>query len=278
MIYAIGYREIIKERQNHFTIKKHITKEEYENHITMLGEAKKINAMTNVFRLFERNGNEYLTYVAHIDEHLKSSGADRVYLEANRLLINYLSSLSMFIDYGERYSKKHFGKQKMEEFQSKTHDFYDNHVSYRFMALMRNYALHYGFPLSVIKESLLGRTGIFASKQTLLGFSGWKHVRKDIEKMPELILIDPHVEISMMFIKHLYESYIYDMAPTVIKGIEYLNDMTKNNNGKIPLLAKFKDVEELKKGNISVIYIDPKTYIDALEVIKSHPSINIIEK
>lgn len=277
MIYAIGYREFIKEGQHQFIIEKHISKEEYEKHMTMLSEVKKINSMTNVYQLFQRNGNEFLAYASQIKEHLKSD-KDQIHLEANRLLINYLSSLSMFIDYGERYNKKHFGKQKLKEFESKTHDFYDNHVSYRFMALMRNYALHYGFPLSKIKKSILEPSGIFASKQTLLGFKSWKHAREDIEKMPESILIDPHVEISMIFIKHLYESYIYDMTPTVIKGLEYLNDMVKNNGGKIPLLATFKDIEELKKGNISVSYIEPDTYIKVLEIIKSHPSINIIEK
>jgi len=278
MIYAIGYREFIKKGHHQVTIEKHITKEEYENHTTMLGEAQKINSMTDVYKLFERNGNEFLTYTSKIKEHLKSSDSGQIHLEANRLLINYLSALSMFIDYGERYNKKHFGKQKLKEFESKTHDFYDNHVSYRFMALMRNYALHYGFPLSEIKKSLLESSGIFASKKVLLDFKGWKHVKEDIEKMPESILIDPHVKISMMFIKHLYDSYIYDMAPTVIKGIEYLNNMIKDNHGKIPLLATFKNKEEFMKGNISVSYIDPETYLDALQIIKNHPSINITDE
>ncbi|TWI57059.1 hypothetical protein [Halalkalibacter nanhaiisediminis] len=277
MIYAIGYREVIKEGQHQFIIEKHITKEEYEEIQSMLGEAKKINSMTHVYQLFERNGNEFLAYISKVNEILNSDN-EQIYLEANRLLINYLSSLSMFIDYGERYNQKHFGKQKLKEFESKTHDFYDNHVSYRFMALMRNYALHYGFPLTNIRRSLVNQNGVFASKRTLLGFKSWKHAREDIEIMPELIRIEPHVEISMLFIKHLYDSYLYDLTPVLIKGLEYLNALIKRNGGKVPLLATFKDIEELKKGNISVDLIEPNTYIKVLEIIKSHPSINIIEK
>ncbi|WP_437831458.1 hypothetical protein ACQRXC_07930 [Niallia taxi] len=278
MIYAIGYREYTQEKGHTFNIQNHITKEEYDTHLAELSEAKKMEALTNVFNLFDRNGNEFLKYSVKIKEQIsidKDIDNDQIYLESNRLLINYLSSLSMFIDYGEKYNKKHFGKQKLKEFESKTHDFYDNHVSYRFMAIMRNYALHYGFPLSNITKHINGPTGIFASKENLLEFKSWKHVREDIEKMPNLISLDIHVEISMLFIQHLYESYVYDIAPTVLKGIEYLNNMIQENSGNLPFLSTFKNQEEFKKGNISIKIIDPVPYKNALDIIQNHPSINI---
>lgn len=278
MIYAIGYREYTKERIHNFIIKEHITKEEYDTHLKELSEAKKMDALTNVFNLFESNGREFLNYSASITEQIKKQkeiDEDQVHLEANRLLINYLSSLSMFIDYGEKYNKKHFGKQKLKEFEATTHQFYDNHVSYRFMAIMRNYALHYGFPLTTVTKHINGPSGIFSSKEQLLQFKSWKHVKADIEKMPTLISLDIHVKISMMFIKHLYESYVYDIAPTILKGLEYLDSMIKENGGKLPLLANFKNAEEFKKGNISFNIIEVQPYKKALDIIQSHPSINI---
>ncbi|MGA3674070.1 hypothetical protein [Lysinibacillus agricola] len=275
MIYAIGFIETIKEGEHQFTIKEHITKQEYDGHLNSLGEATKLKAMANMYKLFERNGNEFLNYTSELQEHLRSDENDDIYLEANRLLINYLSALSMFIDYGEKYNKKHFGKPKMKEFESKTHALYDNHVSYRFMALMRNYALHYGFPLTNIKKNLIKENTIYASKQTLLKFSSWKHVKQDIEKMPEDILLDPHVKVSMLFIKDLYESYIYDIAPSIINGIEYLDKMIKENGGKEPMFASFKNEDEFKKGNVSMEFIKPKTFIESLKIIQSHPRINL---
>ncbi|MFJ5713721.1 hypothetical protein [Neobacillus sp. NPDC093127] len=277
MIYGIGYRDFTAEQGHNFIIQKHITKEEYNNHTTMLGEVNKINAMDNVYNLLYRNGEELLEYFSKISEKL-ATDKESIYLDANRLLINFLSSLSMFIDYGERYNKKHFGKARMKEFQETTHDFYDNHVSYRFIALMRNFALHYGFPLSVIKQSVNGPKGIFASRESLLQFKSWKHATEDIQRMPELISLEPHIEISMMFIKHLYQDFIYDIAPVILKGIEYLNTMIKQNGGKIPLLASYKNIEEFNKGNIHFNIIEPEPYHDALKIIKSHPSINIIVK
>ncbi|MGW6380911.1 hypothetical protein [Peribacillus butanolivorans] len=279
MIYAIGYRERTNEGGHQFTIQKHISKTEYEHHLTNLAEASKINTMANVFNLLKGNGKNFLNYTALIkeDKDLATNKKEK-YLEANRLLINYLSSLSMFIDYGERHNKKHFGKERMQEFRKKDSKFYDGHISYRFIKLMRDYAVHYDFPLSVIRESIPGPSGIFASKKTLLKFSGWKHAKADIEKMPEQIFIDPHVEISMMFIKNLYEDYIYEIAPVVLKGIEYANNMIKDSGGKLPIMATFKNIDEFKKGNISIKLIETKTYMDALEIIKSHPSINIVRK
>lgn len=277
MKYAIGKRDYHSGQGHKFIIEKDITKEEYDNHINMLSEAQKINAMENVHKLLVRNGNEFITYTLNLKES-QSINEELVYIEANRLLINYLSSLSMFIDYGERYHSKHFGKSKMKEFQGKTSFLYDSHVSYRFMALMRNYALHYGFPLSEIQQSISKPQGIFASKETLLKFKGWKHAEADIKKMQDSISLEPHVEISMMFIKSLYESYVYDIAPLVLKGIEYLDSLIKSNGGKAPFLATYKNEEELKKGNITINIIEIKPFHDALKIIKDHPSINLTKK
>jgi 16S rRNA G527 N7-methylase RsmG len=91
MIYAIGYRDFSPERVHIVNIQKHITKEEYDNHITMLGVANKINAMENVHNLLNRNGKEFLLYSSQIKEYLEVD-EESICLEANRLLINYLSS------------------------------------------------------------------------------------------------------------------------------------------------------------------------------------------
>ncbi|URJ35044.1 hypothetical protein MF625_004367 [Paenibacillus polymyxa] len=277
MIYAVGYQDMSLEQGPKIVIQKHITKEEYENHKSELAEAHKISAMDNVHNLLVQNGEEFLKYSANAENHLKLE-EKVVYLEANRLLTNYLSSLSMFIDYGERYNQKHFGKEEMKKFQEKTHDFYDSHVSYRFMALMRNYTLHYAFPLSVIHQSVNGANGIFASKNTLLKFDAWKLVKEDIKQMPDLISLDVHVDISMMFLKKLFQDYVYDIAPLVLRGIEYLNGMIKDVRGKMPVLITFNSIEELRKGNLSLDIIDIKIYAHAFEIIKQHPSINITEK
>jgi hypothetical protein len=276
MIYAIGYREYI-EGSHQFTIKEHITKEEYDRHQHLLDEVNKINAMKNVYELLENNGKEYLSYASKVNEYIEED-ENKVFLEANRLIINYLSSLSMFVDYGERHNKKHFGKARMQKFREKTHEFYDGHVSYRFMAMMRQYAVHYDFPLDHIRQSLIDTSGIFALKETLLKFSGWKHAKKDIEQMPPLIDVNPHIEISMMFIKNLYEDFIYDMAPTVIKGVEHMNSIVRENGGHPPLFATFKNEEEFKKGNINISMTEPREFMKALDVIKSHPSITIKTK
>ncbi|CAG9623156.1 hypothetical protein [Sutcliffiella rhizosphaerae] len=275
MIFGIGYRERSKDGVHQFIIQNHISKEEYDTHLTRLAEAGKISEMEDVYNLVKRNKEEYLSFTSQIEKHLDN---EQLGLEANRLLINFLSSLQMFIDYGERHNKKHFGKEKMKEFQKKTNDFYDNHISYRFMVLLRNYALHYGFPLTNIIERVSQPTRILATKEDLLKFKGWKHVKVDIEKMPDLISIDVHVEVTMMFIQHLYESYIYDIAPIVLKGVEHVNSMIKDNGGHVPILTQYKNTDEFKKGNVSLDIIEPDTYKAALQIIKDHPSINIIIK
>lgn len=73
----------------------------------------------------------------------------------------------------------------------------------------------------------------------------------------------------MLFIKHLYQDYINDTTPMVIKGIEYLKNMIKCNGGKISFLASFKDIDQLKIGNISVDLIEVKPFQDAFQIFKA---------
>ncbi|MDH8679931.1 hypothetical protein QE109_17420 [Fusibacter bizertensis] len=272
MIYLKGYREKTSEGWT-IQITKHITEKEYNSHKDSLADANKINAMTDVHNLVVRNGSEFLDYSSRLKNEAKIDKDQ--YFEANRLLVNFLSSVSMFIDYGEKYHSKYFGKDKMREFQNKTHFFYDNHISYRFIAILRNYAMHYGFLLFITHTSLDGTNGLFASKKNLLRFKDWKHVKEDIEKMPELISFDIHVEIAILFLKHLYESFIYDIAPIVLEGIKYYNNLIKESNGYPPILAKSKNEIDYKSGILSLSDFNPNDFAKALEVIKNHPRIEV---
>lgn len=276
MGYSIGYLRFGQNGEHDLSIEEEMTKKEYDDFMFFKDESTKLNAMANMFKLLERNGNEYLEYSANIQEILDSDLSENdITFEANRLLINYLSSLGMFIDYGEKHNKKHFGKEKMEEFTKKTHAFYDQHISYRFTALLRNYAMHYAFPLSNIIKSETRKSGVFASKEKLLQFKSWKHAKADIEKMPNDISLEIHMEISMLFVKSLYDSYVYDVAPHVLKGIEHFSNLQSKQKGKLPVLLSYETINELSKGNVSIEYTEPESYLKSLEIIKNHPSITL---
>lgn len=277
MRYSIGYLKFGQNGEHDLSIEEEMPKKAYDDFIHFKDESNKLNAMTNMYKLLERNGNEYLEYSSNIQDILKTATSEEdIGFEANRLLINYLSSLGMFIDYGEKHNKKHFGKEKMKEFTQKTHAFYDQHISYRFIALLRNYALHYAFPLTNIIKSENRKSGIFASKEKLLQFKSWKHAKEDIEKMPNDISLEIHVKISMLFVKSLYDSYVYDVAPQVIKGIEYFDKLLSKQKDKLPVLLSYHTIKDLSEGKFSSIeYTEPKSYLKSVEIIKNHPSITL---
>lgn len=83
---------------------------------------------------------------------------DTLFIDINRRLTNYLSSLITFInDYIEnRVIKKGFGEKSKEylKFKEKTGCWYDNSFSYKFLYNLRNYAIHYRFPLQNINYEL----------------------------------------------------------------------------------------------------------------------------
>jgi hypothetical protein len=97
LIYGIGYVESgIGEHEA--VIKKNIEKEEYERYQKGLGAISHYKRMKEIYSLVTRNGNEFLSFSSSLRK-----GNGKIEGLAERLLINYLTSFGMFIDYGEIY-------------------------------------------------------------------------------------------------------------------------------------------------------------------------------
>jgi len=218
MQYGAGYSiDSGKGMEVHIT--RHIDKDEYEKITKSIEYIAFHRRLKEIYLLVKFNAEQYLEFMRSLTTkaiRIPDRSDNNLVREGNRLLVNYLSSTSMFIDYGKRNLGDAVGTTAKDEFVKMTHNFYDNFVSYRFMALMRHYATHYGFPLHSYRESLINSSGIFATKSILLKFNGWKHARPDIEKMEESIALEPHIEFMNSCIKRLYDYCIYQIHPGII--------------------------------------------------------------
>lgn len=115
--------------------------------------------------------------------------------EANRLAVNVLSSLRLFLDQTETRLSRSYGKESMQyrALKSATAYEYDNNFAYRFAYHLRNYTLHCGMPINHITvsseaidsqrtEAVVNRYQIGFSPQTLLKeFEDWKRAKPDLE-------------------------------------------------------------------------------------------------
>jgi len=275
--FGFGYREYINGKHQ-LTIIEHFTKAEYDKHIKNIEFMRYYVRLKQIFTLVESNSDSFLQYMDSVKKGNTKSNNESVVLEGNRLLINYLTSAGMFIDYGEKELGKALGKKYRIDFQKETSHLYDSIISYRFMDLMRNYAVHYGFPLHIYLRSLKAPSGLFSEKSALLQFKKWKHVKSDIEKMSDNIRLEPHVESMQMCIKHLFEKCIYDFSAKLVEVIEYTESLVKKAEKKPPVFIKFESEEKFRAGEFTALPVDIGTIQEALTDLMNHPSITLINK
>lgn len=112
----------------------------------------------------ELNLNEFLQVINNTEKKLlenpllenplkKISDFEIITIEINRVFVNFIISLSTFIETIEGRLKKRYGKEssKFQEFKSFLHSCYDGNFTYRFFYHLRNFSVHHDFPLHNIK-------------------------------------------------------------------------------------------------------------------------------
>lgn len=72
---------------------------------------------------------------------------DEIFIDYNRLLINFCTSLKYTADYLERKIKKHVGQDKSEKFKNWLSSIYDSKFSYKLFYNLRNFAQHSEYPI-----------------------------------------------------------------------------------------------------------------------------------
>lgn len=277
MIFCFGYAQKSSENTKEIIITKHISKEEFDNHAKSMDFCRYYSHLKEVHSLIKYNGIKLLEYMNSTSDNknIKVIRDEQVGFEGNRLLVNYLTSLGMFIDYGKKEMGKALGKNASEEFVKKTNELYDKCLSYRFLILMRNYAVHYSFPLHIYVKSLNSPSGLFVKRDILLRFDGWKHAKVDIQEMPDTIMIEPHVINMQKYISDLFNYCLYMFSSKLVDVIQYANDLVKSANHKTPIFAKYESEEKFRKGELSVNVVDLREVISALKDLQNHPKIII---
>jgi hypothetical protein len=112
---------------------------------------------------------------------------------ANRLILNLLSSGRTLTDHQETYLKKEYGKESNEAIRYKTFTskIFDSFFEYRFIYKLRNYAQHCGFPISHLKfetknerqnqkRNIYARLNpLFNRDELLKKYDGWGQIVKN---------------------------------------------------------------------------------------------------
>ena len=89
--------------------------------------------------------NEYTKNAQHINSLIM----EKMVLNINRFLLNFLSSVRTFLDHSETELKRNYGNSAdiLKRFKEICSESYDNCFSYRFLSRLRNYSQHCNMPI-----------------------------------------------------------------------------------------------------------------------------------
>ena len=158
---------------------------------------------------------------------------ERMTLNVNRLIINYLSSCRTFLDHTEFKLKRVYGEksQRFIVFKTATALEYDNNFSYRFLYKLRNYTQHCGMPLGGIKFSskeepefsgnITNTLSIYFDRNRLLEFDKWgSPVEEELRKLPTECDIIPYIQEFKKSLDRLNLVLIKDNIAKLIESAE----------------------------------------------------------
>ena len=146
------------------------------------------------------------------------------FIYANRIVFNLLTSFKFFIDSSGIHIKRRFGNESeyVKKFENRTNKFFDDYFIYRFLVKLRNYTVHFGFPINLIPfnaiadyvnpERMIGSLSLVVDREEFLkekSFFGAK-VTRDLTEMTEDINVIPLInELGKLIFK--LEKYIYSL-------------------------------------------------------------------
>ena len=207
---------------------------------------------------------------------------DECFLEANRLLLNYLSSYKTFVDHLQTYITRTYGGEgtpEYQEFKTITAVFYDNSFAYRFFYALRNYAQHCGVPVGRVKfdtrrepPNINYDFKVVFDRDGLLSTHQWKEkIREDLKsKDTEFELIPLLFEMTNN-INEISRNLEITLSPKFIEAAKYLKgvfDHLPKSEGRVFIAY---DVQTTEAGKLSG-YTDIDIPMETIEGLLSGDS------
>jgi hypothetical protein len=189
---------------------------------------------------------------------------EKMVLNINRHILNFLSSVRSFLDHTETKLKRNYGAEsdRYKRFKDACKKVYDTSFSYRFLSKLRNYSQHCGMPLGGLslrsKEDPPYSGNIYHSLQAkfsrdeLLTYTSWGTIAKEISQLPSEFDIVPHIVQMMKCLEKINLVLIDDDLPELFKSAEFIEQLISPAQGKegVPCILQFLDINQDVNGKV----------------------------
>lgn len=155
------------------------------------------------------------------------SATDQMHREANRLVHNYVCSVSTFADHSRNFMNLHYkGTEFHEDYLGEVKQVFDEGERSRFVRGLRNFITHRGLPASSIELHMeaIGepndeggvpaavRASVYYKKERFLDWDGWtaparRFLDQGPDKLPLRYIFEPHFQTMEKFNEWFEERY-----------------------------------------------------------------------
>lgn len=215
-----------------------LSSEQYQEYVMHIDRLSHYQSRRELFFLVESNYHEWRSGLDRAWEILRSDpgfyqrsdNLPQLQVEANRRLLNFLSSIRTYIDHTAHALSNSEITNATEQFDEATNQLYDGHFAYRFLSRLRNYAQHQGVPISSIEMSCTadkdGKPHYFQligfNRDTLLEYRKWNTVREELANMPQTFNARELVDEMMQCIRDLALTVDRLYLPSLLESTSFL--------------------------------------------------------
>ena len=189
-----------------------LTLEQYNEYTGYIGASTKYNTDQNLFKLVEMNYDDLNKRIEHYkilyvkdEQKMDFKEIEDLYLDINRLLLNFLSSVRTYLDHTETRLNRKYGEgsEQFKLFKRITGEAFDNFFAYKFLCKVRNYSQHCGLPSGSIEINSSGdkdgktinTMNIFFVRDHLLEQFDWgTKVKPELSSMDEKFDVLPFID------------------------------------------------------------------------------------
>jgi hypothetical protein len=243
-------RELGVVRQGNITSIRGLSDLEYEEYKKAVEQLLRFSDDNQSFVIVWLNYTDYEKLLKRYFEEWKKNASmswgrlERMALEINRHVLNYLSSVRTFLDHSETNLKRRYGRnsERAKHFKSACSEAWNGNFSYRFLSALRNYAQHCGMPLGQLSlhseevspdsKEVRHSLAVRFNRDELLGkYDKWgSRLKREIQKLPASFEINPHLAEMMKCLEKIHLTLLMDELPSLTKSADCVKNFVRQTN------------------------------------------------
>ncbi|WP_100398990.1 hypothetical protein [Bacillus sp. FJAT-44742] len=234
MKYWIAFAQAVDNKAT-LRVKRTLSEEELHTINACKDKISLFQGIKSLFQITVGNYSSLKNSIGNLEKKMKEESSwnkDTVFLEINRMLVNYISTAAMFENHAEKSIHEEYGDAapQLISFNEQRDKEFDNHFAYRFFSELQAFIQEKGLPKGRIKPSGESEESlpkmIYIKDSLLLPDFEWdEKVVEDFRDKPKAFDIYPDLDQNYHSLIRVYQRVLAILAKETIKAIGTYNKL-----------------------------------------------------